>query len=496
MNQSDNKRSISNAKKDSKYTIYISDIWKSVKKFWVICLVLAVAIGGYKFYTGYKNHVPLYSSSATFTISTQDNSTAINGISAYSFYYDSATVAQLTKTFPYIMKSNLLSDAICDDLQLDYMPASLSASPVEGANMFTLTATGRDPQLTYDTLMSAIDNYPSVAKYVIGNIRLDMITSPYVASNPSNNNDYMDDAVQGVLIGAILGAVWIFFYAVQRKTIRTKKEISAMLNCEALGIVPLISFKKRSGFVDKSVLITNSAIDPEFVGTMRVVRNVLRHSLKNGEKIIATTSTAPGEGKTTVGVNLALSLGESGKNILIVDADIRHPSVAQILGVDIDKLTYTVQTDKYSIAYLDEYKVSLLVFNGDKKSQQKYINTKEIKSLFNEVKDSYDYIFVDTPPCGLVSDALYVAGAADAVLYVIRQDTVRVSRIRSALDSLMGANANVVGCVLNGAASGFVGYGYGYGYGKYGYGYGKYGYGYGKYGYGEKSSRGSRKERG
>ena len=115
------------------------------------------------------------------------------------------------------------------------------------------------------------------------------------------------------------------------------------------------------------------------------------------------------------------------------------------------------------------------------------MNAERIKDIFDSVRDKYDYILVDTPPCGLISDSMFIAQASDAALYVILQDTVRVTKIRSGLDNIMSANVRVIGCVLNGALSGITGYGYNYGYGYGGYrSYGKYsGYGYG-YGYGRK----------
>ena len=124
------------------------------------------------------------------------------------------------------------------------------------------------------------------------------------------------------------------------------------------------------------------------------------------------------------------------------------------------------------------------------------MNAEHIRKAFDSVREKYDYILVDTPPCGLISDALFIAQASDAALYVVLQDSVRVSKIRSGLDNLMSSNIRVIGGILNGALSGITGYGYnygyGYGYGKYGYGgykYGTYGYGYGKYGYGNKRKK-------
>ena len=488
MNQTVNKKINSN-NTDGKFSIYFSDFVKGAKKFWWVCVALAVIIGGVNFYDGYSNYVPFYTASATFTVSTQTSSGAINGISAYSFYYDASTASQLSDTFPYILSCNLLQEAICEDLDLPAMAASLSATSVAGSNMFTLSATGNDAQTTYDILMSAIENYPDVAKYVVGNVKLDMITTPKVPEYPSNKFDFVDIAIDGVIIGFVIGLAVIILYAIQRRTVKTKKELANEFNLSVLGVLPKIKFKKHSKPIDCSLLITNNNIGNSFTESMRILRNKVTNALRDSDKILMVTSTAPAEGKTTVSVNIALSLAAKGSKVLIADADVRHPSVANLLGLDENTIDYDVITDRYNIAKLTDVDISFMTFNCNTKELEKTMNIKEVKQVLSSVRDDYDYVIVDTPPCGLISDAHFFAQAVDAVIYVVAQDTVRISRIRSSLDSLMSTNADIIGCVLNGTASGVTGYGYGgYGYG----GYGKYGYGYG-YGRGYGSSSKTRK---
>ena len=115
MSNSENK----NVNMNSKHiVIYFTDFLKGVKKFWWICVALAVLLGSVRFVSDYRSYVPQYRSSATFTISTQTSQSSISGLSSYSFYYDATTTTQLTETFPYILQSNILQDAIKNDLEL------------------------------------------------------------------------------------------------------------------------------------------------------------------------------------------------------------------------------------------------------------------------------------------------------------------------------------------------------------------------------------------
>ena len=111
------------------------------------------------------------------------------------------------------------------------------------------------------------------------------------------------------------------------------------------------------------------------------------------------------------------------------------------------------------------------------------MRTPYLQRILRDLRGQYDLILIDTPPCGLISDAAIFARAADAVLYVIRQDHVMTRSIRSGLNTLLATDVRLLGCVLNGVTSGIGSYGYNYGYG-YGY-YGYKNYRYGGYGYGE-----------
>lgn len=478
-------------------SIQFSDLWKGFVKYWWIAVVLSVAIGAVVFVRSYSKFSPQYKVSTTFTVNTQILSLTGEGIPSYSFYYDNATATQLADTFPYILSSNILNEAICDDLGISYIPVSLSAAAVASTNMFTLTATGSDAQKTYDVLCSAMKNYPTAAKYLVGNVKLTVITEPEFPTEMSNKFTF-SVALKGILIGFSIGALWIVIYAAMRKTVKTRSDIVNKIKIEAIGTIPEVTFKKYKDVqIDRTILMTNDKIGKGFLEAVRIYRNSFINILKENEKVIMTTSTAPGEGKTTAAVNLALSLVDLGKKVLVVEGDLRNPSVAPLLGIDVENIKYQQVNEYYSIAELSEYGISYLKFNAGEGKYWKVIKIDLLKKIFDEVRGDYDYVLVDTPPCGLVSDSIVIAQACDALIYVILQDTVRIKKIMSAVDTLLPTGVRVLGAVINGARSGLAGYGDNYGYGySYGYmkNYSKYGYGY-DYGYGYGYSYGTKKRK-
>ncbi len=471
--------------------LYISDLWRGMVKFWWVCVALAAVFAVVMFLKSYISFTPRYTVSATFTVQTQDVNANGNAVSSYSFYYNRTTAAQLSDTFPFILESNLLQETICEDLGVSSMPASISATSVTDTNMFTMTAVGSDAKATYDTLISAIKNYPEVAEYVIGSTQLTMISEPVFPEEPSNTRAFLGKAIFGAGFGALLGIAWIILYAVFRNTVRTKQDIREKLNRKCLGVIPNVTFKKHNREIDRSLLPTNTQIGEGFLESVRAMRNSVIQASDGKHKVIMVSSTAPGEGKTTVACNLASSLSKVDKRVLLVEGDLRNPSVLKLIEHCERKALDENEEIKIEAVYA--LGIDLLTFKAGAKEVWKVINASYLKEIFAKFSKNYDYIIIDTPPCALTSDPAVIAEAADAAVLVIRQDSIRITRIQYAIESLLSSDIKIIGCVLNGAAAGLSGYGesYGFRYGRYGYGRYGYGrYGYGSYGYGDSKKYG------
>lgn len=461
-------------------SVLLGDIWRGAKKFGWIALALAVLLGGFQFYRSYVRFSPEYTVAATFTVHTENKVlSGDNGVSAYSFYYDRETADQLESVFPHIISNPILRQRVCEDLDVEAMPASVTAACVQGTNMITLTSKGGDPQLTYDTLLSVIDNYSYVAEYIIGRTKLVMINEPVVPEKPSNSNAWISSVFYAALIGLVLGWAWILVYAILRKTIRTKEDIADVLNQHCIGVLPQVVFKKYRREISKNLVLTNPLIGNEFLESLRLLRSSVQTSLGNN-KVLMLTSTAPNEGKTVVTANLAASFAHEEKSVLVVDADLRNSGLQIMLNEGRFERKLLTENDFFKIEHIEKLDFELLSFKPVIDSVQKIVRTANLKELLNALKSEFDLVLIDTPPCGMISDATIIAGAADTVAYVIRQDAVIQSNIRAGISSLLETETNFLGCILNGASSGFGSYGY-YKYYRGGYSY-KYG-GYKKYGY-------------
>lgn len=486
-----------NADRSAEYTYDKSnpyaDIWFAFLKFkWaILILVVVLAVGGY-LYTK-SRFVPMYTSSATFTVNTRSTTVSQNGLDEYSFYYTLNTAEKLSRAFPSILSSNILQSRIMEDLGIGYMPATISASTVSGSNLFTVTVRGANPEMVYKVLQSTIKNLPSASKHVLGGIRLQIISIPDgIPTDCDNKSDALKSAATGAGIGLLLGFMWVLLFVWFRKTIRGRNDIRKNFNLETLGTLPVVTFKKYKTEIDRSVLITNKRVSSDYKESVRVLRNTVVNKLQKGENVLLITGTAPGEGKTSVSCNIALALADVGKKVLLIDADLRKPNVNSSLGLTDEEPDIRVDDPVYTIAYAGRLKLNVLNFKVKTNRYWKIMDTAYLHPLIEQLRGEYDYILIDTPPCGLISDPIVISQEVDAALYVILQDTIRTSRIRNSILTLASADVRILGCVLNGAFADGVGYGYGYGYNRYGYGYGKYGYGkygYGHYGYGKSYGR-------
>ena len=468
------------------FRILMSDLWRGFVKFWWIGAVLILLLGGLQFYRSYVRYTPLYQATATYTVQTVSGGMdKDSGVESYSFYYNKGTADQLEKVFPYIVSSNILQDQVCMDLQLPYMPASVSASVLPGSNMITLTTRGRDPQQTYDVLLSVVDNYDSVAEYIIGRTKLVSITNPVVPAAPYNQFAWRGSVMKGVLLGALLGMAWIVVYAVMRRTIRTKEDIHNELKQHCLGILPMVTFKKHRTQIDMTIRLDNPMIGENFMESLRLLKTAVQNRMYGGKKVLMVTSTAPAEGKSVTSVNLAALYAGSNSKVLLIDGDLRNSGIQRLIHEDEFEQTEEVQ-GKYVIAHGKKLDFDLLTFTEAKTNARRILRKNYMQSVLDSVRDKYDMILIDTPPCGIISDAVMVAELADCVLYVVRQDTILKTSICNSINALRSNGANIIGCVLTGATGGLGGYGSKYGYGGYykSYYYGKsYRYGYG-YGYG------------
>lgn len=475
------------------------NFFKGLKKTWWLIPALAVlgAVLGYGKTSGF--YVPMYQSTASFTVLTGSTNESTGGES-YNFYYDSQTAGQLARTFPYILSSNLLTDAIKEDLGVDTINGSISAQAVSDSNLITMTVTSNNPQDAKAILESAIRVYPDVSRFVIGETRFNMIDEPTMPTEPSNSPNYVRQTQKWASFGAAAGIMLIVIFAILRKTVQKPEELKAVMSLECLGNVPEVRFKARTGKNHPKISFFNDRVPQAFKESILSLEVRLEREMeeKNG-KILLVTSTVAQEGKTTAALNLAFAAASHGKKVLYIDGDLRKQKTRQDITSEAGFGLADVILGKapFEKAAVFDKNSGIWMLCGSHPSNQipRILNNSRMEEIMERCKKNADLVIIDTPPCELFEDAGIFAEYADAILYVIRHDYVQRRRIVDGISSMEDTGVPVLGYAFNAIPVHHGGYGY-YGYGRYGYGYYGYGkYGYGKYGYGKTASEKAQRDK-
>ena len=202
---------------------------------------------------------------------------------------------------------------------------------------------------------------------------------------------------------------------------------------------------------------------------------------KTGAKVILITSTVPGEGKTTLAANLAVSLAQGGSKVILVDADLRLQSLHRFFRVQHESrgLADALEAQNpYIPGFLTDVGIEnlKLISGGKTAAPFSILRSRKIKNIFEKLRDMADYVIVDTPPSGMLSDAESFLRYSDGVIYLVKADYASRSQIIDNIQALSENRAEMIGYVLGGVQPG----GGNYGYGGYNYGYKGYGYNYEK----------------
>lgn len=476
----------------------IHNVIRGIKKFLLLIVCLATLLGGVMGIRAWRSYVPMYKSEAVFSVSTNAvNSTDVFG---YSYYYDNTAAKQAAELFPYILHSNAMTERLKLALDSEYIGGSISASSIADTNLFTLTVTSTSAEESLRILKAVIEVYPQMSYLMSGDVQLKMTQEPTMGTAPYNSRNWKESALKGALLGAAIGAVALLIWAIMQKTICDADEVKSFLNLTYLGSVPVIK-ARRSQLDDKLVTVDTVSADSQFGEAFRSIRMKLAKKLsEESSKVIMFTSTLQDEGKTTIAANTAITLAKDGHRVVLVDGDLRNPSIKKLLGItkETDGLGEYLQRDKIkNMNFIHDRETNLCILAGDAKEydMNRIFNRARLEQIVENLADNFDYVIFDAPPCAVTADAIKLCRYMQKVVYIIRQDYASQSQIYSSVQSLYDNGADVCGFIINykTGKSGIEKYNYGYKYG-YGYGYGKkYGYGYGsgkksRYGHKENNS--------
>ena len=263
------------------------------------------------------------------------------------------------------------------------------------------------------------------------------------------------------IFGSLAGGVLVaFIVAFMDDRAKSAYDIESVVGLPLLGVVPRI--RKLNSSEKAQVAVSNA--DRATTEAFRSLHSILKvNTIAKDSKVLLFTSTTPSEGKSFVVTNLALMCAMHGEKTIIIDADLRLPAMAKILGIESQNGVVSHIEDGKPIeeCVIKDYYPNLDVLPCEKRSQNptQALGSEEFISMLAKFREQYDRVFIDSPPVGAVSDAIALLPYVDGVVYIVKFNSVSRKAIQKNIRRLMVSNVPIVGAIMNmvpqGAASGY-----------------------------------------
>lgn len=279
-------------------------------------------------------------------------------------------------------------------------------------------------------------------------------------------------ALSGI-VGILIGSAYVLLREGMSNGFRTARELEAETGVTVLGQIPLIPARSRNRVLTYLSEKPTSAA-AEAIRNLRT--SVLLSEVNNPPQVIISTSSMPGEGKTTNSLALSQNLIGMGKSVLLVEGDIRRQTLIQYFSnVPKHGLVSILNNDKTlaeAVSRPTELDLDVLFGERTDTNAADVFASQRFTDLVKEMRDTYDYIIIDTPPVLIVPDARIIAQQADATLFTVKWDSTSREQVAESMRLFRDSHQTVTGLVLSQISPrGMKRYGYGGEYGAYaGYG--------------------------
>lgn len=237
-------------------------------------------------------------------------------------------------------------------------------------------------------------------------------------------------------------------------TIHSIKQVESKLGMPMLGLLPLLKFNsKKQSMADKldEMICGNHHQFNEAIRTIRT--GIMLSAVDNPHKVILVSSSMPGEGKSTVAANLAITMGKL-ERVLLLDADLRRPTVGKHFGMNtkekgLSELVSGAAGFKDCLERNEKYNIDVMHAGIIPPNPLELLSSNRFKAVLKSLENHYDRIIIDSTPVQAVSDALVLSQYARGVVYVVKADATPDRVIKNCLKRLREVDAPMIGVVLN-----------------------------------------------
>lgn len=473
-----------------------------LNKAWLIGLVAIVCavvtfLGTFFFIT------PEYQSAAMFYVN--NSSVSLGDASLSISSADISASKSLVNSYIVILNTRESLNDVIDYAGVErtygQVKKMISAAAVNSTEIFQVVVTSTDPQEAEKIADAIAYILPKRISSIIEGTSAKVVDSAVLPSRPSSPS-YTKNTMMGFLVGLVMMAAVIVVRELLDITIRTEEDIAQSCKYPVLTAVPDMEVSAKGGYYygygnqKKTKSTPKTGKQPELVGgnisfaaaeAYKLLRTKLQFSFADGQEchIVGLSSALTGEGKSLTAVNLAYSASQLGKQVLLIDCDMRRPTLAERLHIQktpglSDFLTGQISAaELIQVCGIKENAQGFHVISAGRipPNPMELLSSARMEKMLALLRNKYDYIILDLPPVGEVSDALVAAKLTDGMLLVVRQNFCDRIALNAAVRQFEFVDARILGAVFNCTADEMMGYGKGLRkyYKRY---YKKYGYSY------------------
>lgn len=446
------------------------------RRWWLILIALGMTVATSVLFTARQD--PVYEAHGKLFVGQR----SIPASEAQIAQTVTQTSLALVKSYASALTTWPIAQDTVEDLRLQESPNALlervTASPVEETQIIEVSYRDGSPEraerISNALMASFIDELERFdpKEQSAAAVQVSVLEPALKPSSPASPQP-VRNALLAVVLGSLLAFGVVLIAERLDSAVRGREDVEEASGLPVLGIVPHVNTAKGD------VMFARGTAAGE---AYRTLRSSVQHSSDDRRvKILAVTSPEAADGKTSTAFNLAAAYAEAGVEAFLVEADLRHPSLARAFrarttpvglseylsdGSDPDEIVHRTSIDH----------LHLIPAGHRSDDSAELLGMDKMKELLGDLSERSRIVVVDTPPVLAVSDPIALAEVVDAFLLVVRSGKTKREHLQESLRMLHGVGAPVIGVVINDLSRehGSV-YGYGYGYGYGGYGSGGYG---------------------
>lgn len=427
----------------------LREVLRASRRHWwlvVTCLGLALATVGLLTILA----TPQYATSVTFFVTTPSQ-----GLT--DAYQGGLFSQQRVKSYASLLAGDRLAQSIAADTSFGLTPQEVqervSARVVPDTVLLEATVTDASKKRSLDLAEALADRFRSLIQVIetppgreTATVKVDVVAGPTLDESPVSPRPVRNLGL-AALLGLFAGVGAAALRETLDSTVKSPDELHEATNSPTLAVIPL------DANAAKAPLITESAPCSRGESLRHLRTNLQFVDVDGPVRALVITSAVPSEGKSTTAVNTAITFAQADKRVLLIDADLRRPKVAEYLDIEGAVGLSNVLAGQVGFGDVVQHwgarQLWVLPSGSIPPNPSELLGSKAMAQLLAQQLNNFDVIVIDTPPLVPVTDAAVLAAMADGAVLITRAGKTPAAQIKTGLARLQAVDARVLGCVLN-----------------------------------------------